>query len=262
MAKPLPKASNGTTPAPEGTGASKTPTGVWVIVGMAFLFVIAGTGISGFVIWKAIRVQTPIAVTQAVVASEKVANANPVATPPEVSDGEVGVEHPSLNPTIDDASSAPPVSSDRAEEDRTRQEVLQRIDLMKALTNAEKDKLYAQVERARGFTKIAIIPFSQNKTTAGAAQVEELVKNLKGPAMQKLLADPTVALIVVGYADKKGDESKNLDISRSRAESVVEALKKMDLMNLTHAVAMGGQDLFDSSDLEKNRVVEVWAVQP
>jgi outer membrane protein OmpA-like peptidoglycan-associated protein len=261
MANSLPKASNGTTPAPEETGVSRTPLGVWLIVGMALLFVIGGLGISGFVIWKAIRVQTPLEVVRAVVTSEKVVH--PVATPFSLSDGEVGVEHPSLNPTVDDPDPTPAVVSDRAEEDRTRQEVLQRIDLMKALTNPEKDKLYAQVERARGFTKIAIIPFTQNKTTAGGAQVDGLVKNLKGPAMQKLLGDPTVALIVLGYADKKGDESKNLDISRSRAESVVQALKdKMDLVNLTHAVGMGGQDLFDPSNLEKNRVVEVWAVQP
>ncbi len=90
-----------------------------------------------------------------------------------------------------------------------------------------------------------------------------MIKNLNGPDLQKLLADPTVVLIVVGYADKKGEEAKNLDISRSRAESVVKALKeKMDLVNVMHAVGMGGQDLFDPSDLEKNRVVEVWAVQP
>jgi flagellar motor protein MotB len=155
------------------------------------------------------------------------------------------------------------VVNDRAEEDRTRQEVLKRIDLMRVLTEAEKDKLYAQVERARGFTKIAILPFPQNRTTPGASQVDGLIKNLKRPDMQKLLADPTVVLLMVGYADKKGDEAKNLDISRSRAESVVQALKeKLDLVNLTHAVGMGGQDLFDPSDLEKNRVVEVWAVQP
>jgi hypothetical protein len=259
MAKSLPKASNEITPAPEGTDASKTPMGVWIIVGLALLVVIAGLGISGFVIWKAIRVQTPIETVRAVVASEKAS----IATPPRLSDGEVGVEHPSLNPTVDDPGPASPVVSDRTEEDRTRQEVLQRIDLMKALTDGEKDKLYAQVERAHGFTKIAIIPFTQNRTNAGAAQIDGLVKSLKGPAVQKLLADPTVALIVVGYADKKGDETKNLDISRSRAESVVEAIKdKLDLINLIHAVGMGGQDLFDHSDLEKNRVVEVWAVQP
>jgi flagellar motor protein MotB len=54
-----------------------------------------------------------------------------------------------------------------------------------------------------------------------------------------------------------------LEISRSRAESVVKALKeKTELVNLMHAVGMGGQEIFDQSDLEKNRVVEVWAVQP
>ena len=68
---------------------------------------------------------------------------------------------------------------------------------------------------------------------------------------------------MVGYADKQGEEAKNLEISRSRAESVVKALKeKTDLVNVMHAVGMGGQDLFDQSNLEKNRLVEVWAVQP
>ncbi len=152
--------------------------------------------------------------------------ANPIPRASGSSGEEVGVEHPSPNPTIEDAGSAPPVINDRAEEDRTRQEVLKRIDLMRVLTDADKDKLYAQVERARAFTKIAIIPFTQNRTIAGTAQVDGLIKKLNEPDLQKILADPTVALIMVGYADKKGEETKNLDISRSRAESVVKALKE------------------------------------
>ncbi len=68
---------------------------------------------------------------------------------------------------------------------------------------------------------------------------------------------------MVGYADKQGEEAKNLEISRSRAENVVKALReKTDLVNIMHAVGMGSQDLFDQSNLEKNRLVEVWAVQP
>jgi len=259
MAKSLPKASNGITPLPQDASASKTPVGVWVIVGMAVFFVIAGLGVSAFVVWKAMGVKKTVSDLDAVAVKE-VKSASSVPGPP---DGEVGVEHPSPNSAIEDAAPAPPVVNDRAEEDRTRQEVLKRIDLMRVLTEAEKDKLYAQVERAHGFTKIAILPFPQNRTTAAASQVDGLIKNLKRPDIQKLLADPTVVLLMVGYADKKGDEAKNLDISRSRAESVVQALKeKLDLVNLMHAVGMGGQDLFDPSDLEKNRVVEVWAVQP
>jgi outer membrane protein OmpA-like peptidoglycan-associated protein len=239
--------------------ASRTPPGVWVIVGLAVFFAIGGLGISAFVIWKAIGNQAPASAAHES-AAEKV---RPAPSPSDLAAGEIGVEHPSPNPMIDDAGPAPPVVNDRAEEDRVRQEVLKRIDLMRVLTDGDKDKLYVQVERARGFTKIAIIPFAQNRAIAGAAQVDGLIKSLNRPDLRKLLADPTVALIVVGYSDKKGDEAKNLDISRSRAESVVKALKeKTELVNLMHAVAMGGQELFDQSDLEKNRVVEVWAVQP
>jgi OmpA family len=259
MAKPLPKPSHRTAPVSQDLRASQTPVGVWVIVGMAVFFAIGGLGVSAFVVWKAIGNQA----TAPVVQESAVKKVHPASSSSGLSEGEVGVEHPSPNPIIDDAGPAPPVVNDRAEEDRMRQEVLKRIDLMRVLTDSDKDKLYVQVERARGFTKIAIIPFTQNRSIAGAAQVDGLIKSLNGPDMRKLLADPTVALIVVGYADKKGDEAKNLDISRSRAESVVKALKeKTDLVNLMHAVGMGGQELFDQADLEKNRVVEVWAVQP
>jgi outer membrane protein OmpA-like peptidoglycan-associated protein len=259
MAKPLPKPSHRTAPVIQGVHASQTPAGVWVIVGMAVFFAIGGLGVSAFVVWKAIGYHAPVPVAQ----ESAVEKAHPISSSSGLSAGEVGVEHPSPNHMIDDAGPAPPVVNDRAEEDRTRQEVLKRIDLMRVLTDGEKDKLYVQVERARGFTKIAILPFTQNRTNAGAAQVDALTKNLNRPDLRKLLADPTVALIVVGYADKNGDEAKNLDISRSRAESVVKALReKTELVNLMHAVGMGGQQLFDQSDLEKNRIVEVWAVQP
>jgi outer membrane protein OmpA-like peptidoglycan-associated protein len=67
---------------------------------------------------------------------------------------------------------------------------------------------------------------------------------------------------MVGYADKQGEEAKNVEVSRSRAENVVKALReKTDLPNIMHAVGMGGQDIFDQSNLDKNRLVEVWAVQ-
>jgi OmpA family len=259
MAKSLPKASPGAAPVSQEPSATKTPVGVWVIVGLAVFFVIGGFGISAFLVWKSIGFKQPVlAVNDA--AGEKVSS---VPKSRGLGDPEVGVEHPSPNPTIDDAGPAPPVVNDRVEANRMRDEVLQRIDLLRALTDAEKDKLYAQVERARGFTKIAVIPFTQNRMIPGPVQVDGLIKTLNGAELRKLLADPTVALIIVGYADKKGDEAKNLEISWSRAESVVKALReKTDFVNVMHPVGMGGQDLLDPANLEKNRVVEVWAVQP
>jgi flagellar motor protein MotB len=259
MAKSLSKASPGAAPVGEEISGPKTPVGVWVIVGLAVFFVIGGLGISAFLVWKSIGFKRSVPVVNDA-AGEKVSS---VPSSPGLANTEVGVEHPSPNSTIEDAGSAPPVVNEQVEANRTRDEVLQRIDLMRALTDAEKDKLYAQVERARGFTKIAIIPFTQNRTIPGPAQVDGLIKTLNGAELRKLLADPTVALIIVGYADKKGEEAKNLEISRSRAESVVKTLReKTNFVNVMHPVGMGGQDLFDPANLEKNRVVEVWAVQP
>jgi len=221
---------------------------------MAIFFVIGGLGISGLIIWKAIGEKKPVAGAAVTEVAKSV---------PRGAGEEVGVEHPRPNSTPSDAGPSPGVVHDRAEEDRTREEVLKRIDLMRVLSDADKDKLYAQVERARGFTKIAVIPFPQNRTVAGAAQVEGLIKSLHRQDLQKLLSDPTVALIMVGYADKKEDEKKNLDLSRTRAESVLKTVRdRTEVENVMHAVGMGGQDLFNSSDSEKNPVVEVWAVQP
>ena len=133
---------------------------------------------------------------------------------------------------------------------------------MRGLSDADKDKLYVQVERARCFRKIGIVRFTQNGTTPGASQTEELITNLNAPGLRELLADPTVILITVGYADKQGEEAKNVEVSRSRAENVVKVLREnTNLANVMHAVGMGGQDFFDRANLEKNRLVEVWAVQ-
>jgi outer membrane protein OmpA-like peptidoglycan-associated protein len=86
---------------------------------------------------------------------------------------------------------------------------------------------------------------------------------LKEPEMQKLVGDPTVLFIVVGFADQQGEESKNVEVSKARAENVVRALKeRTDLANVMHSVGMGGQNFFDQKNLEKNRLVEVWAVEP
>jgi outer membrane protein OmpA-like peptidoglycan-associated protein len=61
----------------------------------------------------------------------------------------------------------------------------------------------------------------------------------------------------------RGDAKKNLAISLERADSVVKTLKERGaVMNVIHAVGMGSSDMFDAKNLDKNRVVEVWAVLP
>jgi outer membrane protein OmpA-like peptidoglycan-associated protein len=233
--------------------ARKTPTGVWVIVGMAVFFVMAGLGVSAFIILKALRESKA-----AVVAPEKA-----LATPGSFS--EAGTENPGAVPPIlfVGPTSEIPANSNPAEEEEMRQEVLRRIDVKKDLSERDKDQLYAQVERSRGFSKIAVIPFAEGKTSPAASQIEALVTRIRQMDVQDKLKDPTTLLIVLGFADLQGDAAKNLEISRVRADNVIRELKaKTELFNVIHPVPMGGQNLIDSTKPERNRLVEVWIAQP
>jgi outer membrane protein OmpA-like peptidoglycan-associated protein len=198
----------------------------------------------------------------------------PVATaesPP--SDDYVGVPETSPNSASPDAATelagsveAPEqvnLDAADAENQLVKTEVLARIDLMPRLTPEEKDKLYVQVERARGMGKIITIPFATGKVNVGPSEVAALQEKLKLPQIEKFADDPTVVFVVLGFADRMGDPEKNVAISLQRADNVVKALKeRAAIMNVIHAVGMGSSDLFDAKNLEKNRVVEVWAVLP
>jgi outer membrane protein OmpA-like peptidoglycan-associated protein len=226
----------------------KTPAGVWVIVGLGVLFALGALGISAVIVIKSLKEK-----------SENSQTSNPPAS--ATGSAVAGVSPGAAQPSP--SASAEAVTSDSKEQDQTRKEVLTRIDVMKNLSQKEKDELYAQVERARSFSKIAVISFDTAKVTPTSSQIGDVVKRLQGTETKKLLDDPTVVLFFVGYADKQGDESKNQEISRSRAEAVEKALtKSAKINNITHSVGMGGQDLFDKANLVKNRLVEVWAVQP
>ena len=243
----------------------KTPSGVWVIVGLAILFALIAFGIAGFIVLEAV-----MAKRHSGEASPVVASASPSASAKISPTAAASAETPkkSESPAAQSSATAavensPSKTSDSKEEADTRQQVLTRVDLMRNISQKEKDQLYAQIVRANGFTKIALIPFQSGRTAAGSAQIDDLVKRLQDADVQKLLSDPTVVLIFVGYADTQGSEDSNLEISRTRAESVQKMVStRLRLSNLMHSVGMGGQELFDKENREKNRVVEVWAVQP
>jgi outer membrane protein OmpA-like peptidoglycan-associated protein len=250
---------------------NKTPSSVWVIVGLAIFFALIAFGIGAFIVIEAVMAKrhtgevTPAVASASPSASAKVGfTVTAAAESPKKTETPKKTEAPVAESSGTPASeNSPGVSSDAKEEEDTRKEVLTRVDLMHNVSQKEKDQLYAQIERARGFTKIALIPFQSGRTAPGSSQVDDLVKRIQEPDIQKLLSDPTVALIFVGYADTQGNEASNLEISRTRAESVQKMVStRLKLTNLMHSVGMGGQELFDKANREKNRVVEVWAVQP
>ena len=81
--------------------------------------------------------------------------------------------------------------------------------------------------------------------------------------IKRRVDDPTVVFVILGYADQKGNEKINAEVSQSRARSVLEALRdKCGFQNVMHSVAMGGSTLFSAQQVEKNRVAEIWAVLP
>jgi outer membrane protein OmpA-like peptidoglycan-associated protein len=234
----------------------KTPSGVWVIVGLAIFFALIAFGIAGFIVFEAVMAKRHAGEASSAVASASPsASAKTRATASAAAETPKKTESPAAQPSGTATSQNSPsenssgVSSDSKEETDTRQQVLTRVDLMHNLSDKEKDQLYAQIARAHGFTKIALIPFQSGRTAPGSAQIDDLVKRLQDAEVQKLLSDPTVVLIYVGYADTQGNEASNLEISRTRAESVQKMVStRLKLANLMHSVGMGGQELFDKAN--------------
>ncbi len=175
-------------------------------------------------------------------------------------------EAAALGSLVSGTIAAGETSSAPAAESETRlvqQEVLKRIDLMPDLSPAEQDKLYLQVERARSMQCIARLAFAPGASAPTSTQVQELTTILKGPANKAMLEDPTTVLVVLGFADKKGDDATNFRVSLARADRVREAIRdRCGVQNVIHSVGMGSSDLFDANNLDKNRLVEVWIVLP
>ena len=143
-----------------------------------------------------------------------------------------------------------------------REAVLKRIESM-PVSRKVKDQLYAALERARGMGRVATITFGTGRTDLSPNDVETLRRGLLQPVTARLTADPTVVVVVLGYADNKGDAAANRKLSEQRAARTLEALKgPCGLLNVMHSVGMGASELLDGKNPDANRAVEVWAVQP
>jgi outer membrane protein OmpA-like peptidoglycan-associated protein len=142
-------------------------------------------------------------------------------------------------------------------------EVLRRVDEMPKVSNPNKDKLYTAVERAKSMGIVLTIPFASGKSDLSAAEVQKLKAELGKPELVNLSGDPTLVFVILGFADPKGDPKKNLEVSQIRADVVLRAMRdKCGVQNVMHTVGMGGSKMLDEKNLEKNRIVEIWAVLP
>ncbi len=242
----------------------------------ALLF--GGAGLLG---WAYVRSQRPVVTPSpagaAAPATAGPSGGRPVLTPEEArhaSEVAAAATPPPATPEPEvrraipvvpgDPDAAPPnLDLRHGENAEVKKEVLARVDLMPEVSQENKDKLYAAVDRARGMGRVMTLPFDKGRITVNKADVEKLQRRAASPDIKKFTDDPTVVFVVLGYADQKGDAKENYQLSLRRARSVMDALRdSCGFQNVMHAVGMGGSTMFSAQQVEKNRVAEVWAVLP
>jgi outer membrane protein OmpA-like peptidoglycan-associated protein len=147
--------------------------------------------------------------------------------------------------------------------DATREEVVKRINALPGVTAAKKANMIEKMHKARSMERLTVIHFDIGQTALHRAAADELVKAFDSSDMRDKLNDPTIVLVVAGYADTGGRADLNLRFSQERAENVSKILKEqVRLLNAMQTVGMGGTDLLGNKRPDQNRAVEVWAVAP
>ena len=190
----------------------------------------------------------------------------PTPTPlPAETPAPTPVATPTTAPTPGANASGTPIDFDikLPEIAEVKREILKRIDQMPNVSVQNKDRLYTALDRARGMGRLFTVSFETSLTKVSPDALEDIKRQLERPQVKDQLDDPTLVLIILGYADKQGDDQKNLQISSGRAEEVMNVLREQfGLQNVMHVVPMGGTELLDPRELAKNRIVEVWGVLP
>jgi serine/threonine protein kinase len=197
---------------------------------------------------------------------------SPEASPapsPEASPTSSPEESPTLTPketgtpNPPQAAVFPPTTLSQPAIDATKEEVLKRINALPGVTDEKKADLIAKMLKARSMERLAVVHFDNGRTALRRAASDELVKAFDSPELRDKLSDPTVILVVAGYADPGGRGDLNLRFSQERAEYVSKILKEQArLLNAMQTIGMGGTELLDGKRPDQNRAVEVWIVVP
>jgi outer membrane protein OmpA-like peptidoglycan-associated protein len=143
-----------------------------------------------------------------------------------------------------------------------RREVLRRIE-SSPYPQAQKDRAYELVDKAHGMGRLFTVSFETAITKLPPQEVSLIQNTINQPQIKKVLDDPAVVLVILGFADQQGADIKNQQLSQGRAQATLDLLRdKCGVLNVMYPIAMGGTNIFDAKELAKNRIVEVWAVLP
>ncbi|MBV8815835.1 MAG: OmpA family protein [Verrucomicrobia bacterium] len=210
--------------------------------------------------------------TNATASTEVSETPSPEATPPFSGGSNTAASpeqsaSPTQQETVTSTETPPPGASatylSPSEIDATKEEVVNRIDALPGMNDKEKADLIGKMNKAHSMERLVVVAFEIGQTVPGRTVADELVKTFSKPEMCDKLSDPTIILVVAGYADKGGPVDLNLRLSQERAASVSKILKqRLKLANAIQTVGMGGTELLSNGRPDQNRAVEVWAVAP
>ena len=93
---------------------------------------------------------------------------------------------------------------------------------MPNLTKPNHDRLYTAVEKAHGLGRLFSVSFVTSNTRPTPQDVVFMKSQLEQSSSQTVVDDPTLVLVILGYADKQGDDKRNVDISTNRAHEVAD----------------------------------------
>jgi outer membrane protein OmpA-like peptidoglycan-associated protein len=133
---------------------------------------------------------------------------------------------------------------------------------MPGKSQQEKDKLADKVQGARSMERLTTIYFQIGSGMIPKPQVDQLIATFNDQKMREKMSDPTLVLVVAGYADKSGSPGGNQALSNARAENIARLMKQAGVTNVIHTVAMGGTDVLENTRPDQNRAVEIWSVVP
>ena len=190
---------------------------------------------------------------------------NPTATPIDASPTPAGAAStPTPELTATPSVAATPLNFDTSNPEiaAVRREILQRIERA-PYPQAQKDRAFQLVQNAHGLGRLFSVSFETSLAKLPPQEVGAAGSKTNEPAIKKVLDDPAVVLVILGFADRQGDDARNQQLSQARAQATLEVLKdRCGVLNVMYPIAMGGTDLFDTKNFAKNRIVEVWAVLP
>lgn len=146
---------------------------------------------------------------------------------------------------IEDENNIPPIAI----------KLYSRLKSLDGITGDALTQAYQKIEAELG----ARIVHRQDFATGSSEVTLDREKMIKTAANQK--AQPDAFFLIVGYASKTGEQSKNYELSKNRATNTASVANTLKLQHQTvKAVYLGQTNRFDKTNPLKNQICEVWEI--